>query len=161
MTFTVQWKWWSGDYSGHMRERFSRYIGLRPWEQRRGLWISEGPHSLSHRRFFFLYFQLKSSILRVVSACPRGPKAVLFCLAKYLLEALRLLMHYNLKVSMIFIVCLQFPLKVRISIGRLKLLSVILRYIGRKSIVFGVCIIVWSILAWDFLILIKIWNSQK
>ena len=51
-------------------------------------------------------------------------------------------MHHNLKVSLIFIVCLQFPLKVRISIGRLKLLSVILRYIGRKSTVFGVCIIV-------------------
>jgi hypothetical protein len=31
---------------------------------------------------------LKSSILREVSACPRGPQAVLFPLAKFLLEAL-------------------------------------------------------------------------
>jgi hypothetical protein len=34
------------------------------------------------------YFQLKSSILREISACPRGPRAVLSRLAKFLLEAL-------------------------------------------------------------------------
>jgi hypothetical protein len=33
-------------------------------------------------------FDLKSSILREVSACPRGTKTVLFRLAKFLLEAL-------------------------------------------------------------------------
>jgi hypothetical protein len=33
-------------------------------------------------------FQLKSTIFREVSVCPRGPKAVLFRLAKFLLEAL-------------------------------------------------------------------------
>lgn len=39
-------------------------------------------------RFFWEYFQLKSSILREVSAYPRGSKTVLFCFAKFLLEAL-------------------------------------------------------------------------
>ena len=38
--------------------------------------------------FFWGYFQLQSSIFREVSAFPRGPKAVLFRLAKFLLEAL-------------------------------------------------------------------------
>ena len=33
---------------------------------------------------FLLYFQFNSSILREVPACPRGPKAVLFHLAKFL-----------------------------------------------------------------------------
>ena len=35
-----------------------------------------------------IYFQLKSSILKEVLVCPRGPKAVLIHLAKFLLEAL-------------------------------------------------------------------------
>jgi hypothetical protein len=81
------WEW------GSVGTGFSRYIGTGPGEPIRGPWIPEGSHSLSHRRFilifsFFMYFQLKSSIFRKVSACPRGPKAVLFCLAKFLLEAL-------------------------------------------------------------------------
>jgi hypothetical protein len=38
--------------------------------------------------FIYLYFQLKSSILRKVSVCSLCPKAVLFRLAKFLLEAL-------------------------------------------------------------------------
>ena len=37
---------------------------------------------------FILYFQLKSSILREVSVCPRGPKAVLIRIAIFFLEAL-------------------------------------------------------------------------
>jgi hypothetical protein len=37
-------------------------------------------------QWFLLY--LESSILREVSACPQGPKAVLFRLAKFLFEAL-------------------------------------------------------------------------
>ena len=61
----------------------SWYIGPRPGEPRKGLWISEGPHRLL---FFGGYFQLKSSIFREVSVCLWGPKAVLFCLVKFLLE---------------------------------------------------------------------------
>ena len=48
--------------SGLMREGFSRYIGPGPGEPTRGFWISEGPHSLTHRRliliFWFFFFQL-------------------------------------------------------------------------------------------------------
>jgi hypothetical protein len=39
---------------------------------------------------------LKSPILREVSACSQGPKAVLFCLAKFLLEALLMATLYLL-----------------------------------------------------------------
>jgi hypothetical protein len=123
-------------------ERGSAGTSVRGPESKEGAFeFLKGPHSLSHRSFilifsYFLYFQLKSSILSVVSTCPRGPKGVLFCLAKYFLVALRLLMHHNLKVSLIFIVCLQFPLKVRISIWRLKLLSVILRYKSEEKVLF-------------------------
>ena len=34
---------------------FSRYIGPGPGVPRRGLWISVGPHSLSHRRFILIF----------------------------------------------------------------------------------------------------------
>ena len=71
---------------------FNRYIGPGPGEPRKSPWISEWPHSLIINNFFFIgggwYFQLKSSILREVSVCPRGPKAVMFRLAKFLLDAL-------------------------------------------------------------------------
>ena len=38
--------------------------------------------------------ELKSSILRKVSVCPRGPKAVLFHLTIFLLEALHIHASY-------------------------------------------------------------------
>jgi hypothetical protein len=44
-----------------MRGGFRRYIGPGPGKPRRAMWISEEPHSLSHRRFilmFSLYVQL-------------------------------------------------------------------------------------------------------
>jgi hypothetical protein len=62
----------------------SRYIGTGSGEPRKGTWISFYLDFF----IFFLYFQLKSTIFREVSVCPRGPKAVLFRLAKFLLEAL-------------------------------------------------------------------------
>ena len=34
---------------------FSRYIGPRPGDTRRGPWISEEPQSLSHRRFILIF----------------------------------------------------------------------------------------------------------
>ena len=37
---------------------FSRYIGTGPGEPIRGMWISKGPHSLSHRRSYFEFFSL-------------------------------------------------------------------------------------------------------
>ena len=91
-----------------MREGFSRYLCGGPGEPIRGMWISEGPNNLSHRRFICFFFFLsvcvcgfyeslsvvlldsKSLILRKVSACPRGPKAFWFRLAKVLLEALHM-----------------------------------------------------------------------
>jgi hypothetical protein len=105
-------------YAGPMRGRFSRYIGPGPGELRKGPWISEGPLSLSHRHFIFIfsyfvwYFQLflvcldmltghsvaqeikhlwkftSGFIWPQISVCPRGPKAVLFRIAKFLLKAL-------------------------------------------------------------------------
>jgi hypothetical protein len=60
-----------------------RCIGTGPGEPRKGPWISEVPHGLSHWRFilicslFFWYFQFKSTIFREVSACPQAPKQ--FC----------------------------------------------------------------------------------
>ena len=91
-----------GPWSGPMREGFSRYIGPGPGKPRRGPWISEGHHSRSHWRIilmfscfcFYLYFQLKSSILRKDSFCPRGPKAVMFRLAKFLLETLPVVTYF-------------------------------------------------------------------
>ena len=59
---------------------FSRCIGPGFGEPRKGPRISEGPHSCSHWRFilifslFIWYFQLKSTILREVSACHWAPK---------------------------------------------------------------------------------------
>jgi len=51
---------------------------------------------------------LKSSIFREVSVCLRSPKAVLFHLAKFLLEALAMLiMIRNLTVTLIWTVVLQ------------------------------------------------------
>ena len=93
-----------------------------PGEPRRGLWISEEPHSLCNGRFiliFFLffcgYFQLfidfwilvvahqwfywtsNLNFQRSLGLSP-GPKAVLFRLAKFLLEAL----HMSTSVSRLF-----------------------------------------------------------
>jgi hypothetical protein len=78
-----------------MRGGFSRYIGPGLGEPRRVLWISEQPHSLSHRRsilIFSLYLvfstifsvlslpvvllNLRPSILRDVSACPGAPNVL-------------------------------------------------------------------------------------
>jgi hypothetical protein len=55
-----------------------------------GLWISAGPHSLSHGHFIFIfsyfgYFQLFLVYLDKTN-CPWGSKAVLLSLAKFLLE---------------------------------------------------------------------------
>jgi hypothetical protein len=80
--------------TGPMRSGFNRYIG----EPRRAPWISEGPHSRSQWRFtwiFFIFclllFGFSPQILNFekgFSLSP-GPKAVLFHLGKFLLEALR------------------------------------------------------------------------
>ena len=43
-------------WSGPIGEEFSRYIGPGPEEPERGPWISEGPNSLSHRRFILICF---------------------------------------------------------------------------------------------------------
>jgi hypothetical protein len=49
---------------------------------------------LLHRKYSIyeslsvVLLDLKSSILREVSTCPRGPKAVMFCLAKFLVAIL-------------------------------------------------------------------------
>ena len=51
-----------------------------------GLWEGGSAGIYSHRRFI-LIFAFSTQILKV-SACPRGPKTVLFRLAKFLLEAL-------------------------------------------------------------------------
>jgi len=58
--------------TGPIRGVFSRYIGPEPGEPRRDLWISEGPHSLNHKRFiwifsslFFFYFQLCYNVFLV------------------------------------------------------------------------------------------------
>ena len=74
---------------------FSRYIGLGPGEPRRSLWISKGPHSLSHRCFIYIFsffcgvFTTQiPNFEREVSAYPQGPKTVLVRLAKFLLTAL-------------------------------------------------------------------------
>jgi hypothetical protein len=40
---------------GPMRGGFSRYMGPVPEDNRRGMWISEGPHCLSHRRFNLIF----------------------------------------------------------------------------------------------------------
>ena len=59
---------------------FIRCIGKGPGESRKGPWISEVPHLLSHWRFILIcslsiwYFKFKSTILREVSACPQVPK---------------------------------------------------------------------------------------
>jgi hypothetical protein len=59
---------------------FIRCIGTGPGEPRKGPWISEVPHGLSHWRFILIcslsiwYFKFKSTILREVSACPQVPK---------------------------------------------------------------------------------------
>jgi hypothetical protein len=45
-------------FPGPMRRGFSQYIGPGPREPRRGFWISEWPHSLSHRRFILIFFNL-------------------------------------------------------------------------------------------------------
>jgi hypothetical protein len=53
---------------------------ILPGEPKKGPWISEVPHGLSHWRFilicslFFWYFQFKATIFREVSACPQAPK---------------------------------------------------------------------------------------
>jgi hypothetical protein len=69
----------SGYESRAFERGFIRCIGTGHGEPRKGPWISEVPHGLSNWRFiftcslFFWYFQLKSTILREVSACPQSP----------------------------------------------------------------------------------------
>jgi hypothetical protein len=64
--------------------------------------------------YYFLYFQLKSSILRKVLVCPRDPKAVLFHLAKFLLEALIISDICHISENMIFRLQLSFNYEPRL-----------------------------------------------
>jgi hypothetical protein len=94
--YTETWRLSNTIETGPMRGLgFSRYIGPGPGIPRRDMWISEGPIALAIDVLFWTfpflgYFQLflVYLILREVSACPRGPKEVLFRLVKFLLEAL-------------------------------------------------------------------------
>ena len=52
MSIAIKNKGWSRAYE----RGFSRYIGPGSGEPRRGLWISEGPYSLNHRRFIWIFF---------------------------------------------------------------------------------------------------------
>ena len=88
-------------YAGPMRGVFSRYIGPGPREPEGAMNPPEsqeeaheslkGPLAVDILLWFFGGdFQLKSSVLREVSACLWGPKAVLFHLAEFFLEALHM-----------------------------------------------------------------------
>jgi hypothetical protein len=43
------------EFRVHMRGGFIRYIGPWPGEPIMDTWISEGPHSLSHKRFILIF----------------------------------------------------------------------------------------------------------
>ena len=93
---------WSGPMSG---AGVSHYISLGSGEPRRAMWISEGPHSLSHisrPSFHYITYiyslsgpNFASSCLKPV--CPWGHLAVLLCLAKYPLEVLSVVLGLGLE----------------------------------------------------------------
>ena len=74
------------EFRVHMRGGFIRYIGPWPGEPIMDTWISEGPHSLSHKRFIFIFPFFGGVFL--TQTLNIGSKAVLFRLGKFLLEAL-------------------------------------------------------------------------
>ena len=78
----------AGEVSG---TQASRYIGTGPGEPRKGTWISEGPHwhfILIFSLLFFFVFSTRIHNFERSFSLSSGPKAVLFRLAKFLLEAL-------------------------------------------------------------------------
>jgi len=83
--------WRSKRYTWPMRGGgFSWYIGTGPGEPRKGTWISEGPHwhfIFIFSLFFFVFSTQIHNFERSFNLSS-DPKAVLFHLAKFLLEAL-------------------------------------------------------------------------
>jgi hypothetical protein len=83
-----------------MRGGFNRYISTGHGKPRKGPWISEGPHSISHWRFILIF----ALFLGTFNSNPQSwerfqpvlrAQSVLYHLAKFLVEAMFLIHHHN------------------------------------------------------------------